>query len=216
MDTVPSLLRAECTTEKPHGQTWYCLHVDSIFSLASPPVGSLGICHLLYRWSLSLFLPGFTPNSLESSAEGVVPGVHHTCVHHNIAKSAHVFECLSICGRNTDNSTLIWTILNFPSLPMAISGNIIPTNWIRPRSHSKSPLVHALGLIGQQVSSIHCAFTLSVLPLIPGPWHHSSRLWRGLLWTTGTPALFLVFSSSTWMLKLSFLGVKLCPYYSPA
>ena len=38
----------------------------------------------------------------------------------------------------------------------------------------------------------------------PGPWHHSSRLWHALLWITGAPALFLVFSSSIWMLKLSF------------
>ena len=118
--TVPSSLHAECTTGKPHGQLWYCLHLDSIFSLATPTVGSLGICHLLYRWSLSLFPPGFTPISLESSAEGVTPGVHHACVHHNIARSACVFGCLSICGHNTDDSILIWTILNFPSLPMAI------------------------------------------------------------------------------------------------
>ena len=63
MATVPALLPAKCTTGEPHGQIQHYLHLDSIFSLAIPTVGSLGICQLLYRWSLSPFPPGFTPIS---------------------------------------------------------------------------------------------------------------------------------------------------------
>lgn len=134
----------------------------SIFSLATPTVGSS--VFLFVNAQLIFSTPPVFTHLPRVICRGATPGY---ITHLSITTSIGLRVCLdvSICGHNTDDSTLIWRILNFPSSqwqsavtssqqtesdPEATQNLLLPVWSYRPA-----------GLL----ASLHCLLGLSSRPL---------------------------------------------------